>query len=74
MMKITQEKMMKDKAYGLALSEKQLKFLVNCIDIARQSHVMKPDREESDLIRRLGEKAEQLENDRYGDRMSYEVN
>ena len=61
-----------EKAYGLGLSAKQLKFLVNCIDIAQESHVIKPDREEMDLIRRIGKKAEQLENDRY-DRMGYEV-
>lgn len=50
-----------EKSYGLALSEKQLKFLVNCIDIAQDSHSIHPDKEETDLIRRLGKKYDELE-------------
>ena len=49
-----------DKSYGVALSEKQLKFLVNCIDIAQKTHSINPDKEESDIIRRLGNKADEL--------------
>ena len=50
-----------EKSYGLALSEKQLKFLVNCIDIAQETHSIHPDKEETDLIRRLGKKYDELE-------------
>ena len=38
-----------EKSYGVALSEKQLRFLVNCIDIAQDSHSIHPDKEETDL-------------------------
>ena len=51
--------------YGLSLNEKTLKFLVRCIDIAQKTESISPDAEESDLIRRIGEKAEQLLDDQY---------
>ena len=34
-----------DKTYGVALSEKQLKFLVQCIDIAQKTESISPDKE-----------------------------
>ena len=61
-----------DKSYGVALSEKQLKFLVNCIDIAQSTHSINPDKEESDIIRRLGRKADQLEDEQYQE--TFELN
>ena len=62
-----------EKSYGVALSEKQLKFLVNCIDIAQETHSINPDKEESDLIRRLGKKADELEDEQYQDAYYYEL-
>lgn len=56
-----------DKTYGVALSEKQLKFLVQCIDIAQKTESISPDKEETDIIRRLGKKYDQLEDDQYSD-------
>ena len=56
-----------EKSYGLALSEKQLKFLVECIDIAQSTQSINPDREETDLIRRLGKKYDEIEDDQYSD-------
>ena len=47
-------------SYGLALNEKTLKFLVRCIDIAQKTESISPDAEESDLIRRIGKKADEL--------------
>tara|TARA_B100001094_G_scaffold157110_1_gene152084 strand:+ start:2720 stop:2923 length:204 start_codon:yes stop_codon:yes gene_type:complete len=52
---------MKQESYGLALTEKQLKFMVKCIDIAQKSESIHPDAEESDLIRRLGRKYEEFQ-------------
>ena len=56
-----------DKTYGVALSEKQLKFLVPCIDIAQKTESISPDKEETDIIRRLGKKYDQLEDEQYSD-------
>ena len=62
-----------DKSYGVALSEKQLKFLVNCIDIAQKTHSINPDKEESDIIRRLGNKADELVEEQYQDNIYYKL-
>lgn len=62
-----------DKSYGVALSEKQLKFLVNCIDIAQKTHSINPDKEETDIIRRLGNKADELQDQDYQDNIYYEL-
>ena len=56
-----------DKTYGVALSEKQLKFFVQCIDIAQKTESISPDKEETDIIRRLGKKYDQLEDDQYSE-------
>ena len=47
-------------SYGLALNEKTLKFLVKCIYIAQKTESIHPDKEEMDLIRRIGKKADEL--------------
>ena len=58
-------------SYGLALNEKTLKFLVRCIDIAQKTESISPDAEESDLIRRIGKKADELLDKEYDDYMDY---
>ena len=47
-------------SYGLALNDKTLRFLVKCIDIAQKTESISPDKEEMDLIRRIGKKADDL--------------
>ena len=58
---------MKNESYGLSLTEKQLKFMVKCIDIAQKTESIHPDAEESDIIRRLGKKYEELIDDEYSE-------
>ena len=58
---------MKKESYGLALTEKQLKFMVRCIDIAQKTESIHPDLEESDIIRKLGKKYEELIDDEYSE-------
>ena len=58
---------MKKESYGLAFTEKQLKFMVRCIDIAQKTESISPDSEEIDLIRRLGKKYDELLDDEYSD-------
>ena len=60
-------------SYGLALNEKTLKFLVRCIDIAQKSESIHPDAEESDLIRRLGKKVDDLMDDQYDEYSEYDL-
>ena len=58
---------MKKDNYGLALTEKQLKFMVKCIDIAQKTESIHPDAEESDLIRGLSKKYDELIDDEYSE-------
>ena len=62
-----------ERAYGVALSEKQLKFLVHCIDVAQESFLIKPDKEEMDLIRRLGKKYDELSDKQYDEYSEYNL-
>ena len=64
---------MKKESYGLALTEKQLKFMVKCIDIAQKTESIHPDAEEIDLIRRLGKKADELMDDEYSEYDQMEI-
>ena len=61
------------KELGLALTEKQLKFMVKCIDIAQKTESIHPDAEESDIIRRLGKKYDELIDDEYSEYDQMEI-
>ena len=60
-------------SYGLALNEKTLRFLVRCIDIAQKTESISPDAEESDLIRRIGKKADELMDKQYDEYSEYDL-
>ena len=64
---------MKNESYGLALNDKTLKFLVKCIDIAQKTESISPDKEEMDLIRRIGRKADELLDDQYDEYSEYDL-
>ena len=58
---------MKKDSYGFGFTEKQLKFMVRCIDIAQKTESISPDSEEIDIIRRLGKKYDELLDDEYSE-------
>ena len=60
-------------SYGLSLNDKTLRFLVKCIDIAQKTESISPDKEEMDLIRRIGKKAEELLDDQYDEYSEYDL-
>ena len=64
---------MKKESYGFGFTEKQLKFMVRCIDIAQKSESISPDSEESDLIRRLSKKYDELIDDEYSEYDQMEI-
>ena len=66
--------MKQTESYGLSLNEKTLKYLVSFIDIAQKSESIHPDAEESDLIRRIGKKADELLDDQYDEYSEYDLN
>ena len=59
-------------SYGLSLNDKTLRFLVKCIDIAQKTESISPDKEEMDLIRRIGKKADDLLDKEYDEYSDYE--
>ena len=60
-------------SYGLALNDKTLRFLVKCIDIAQKTESISPDKEEMDLIRRIGKKADDLLDKEYDEYSEYDL-
>ena len=60
-------------SYGLALNDKTLRFLVKCIDIAQKTESISPDKEEMDLIRRLGKKYDELSDRQYDEYSEYNL-
>ena len=64
---------MSKESYGFGFTEKQLKFMVRCIDIAQKSESISPDSEESDLIRRLSKKYDELIDDEYSEYDQMEI-
>ena len=65
--------MKQTESYGLALNDKTLRFLVRCIDIAQKTESISPDKEEMDLIRRIGRKADELLDDQYDEYSEYDL-
>ena len=61
------------KTYGLAFTEKQLLFMVRCIEEAQSTQSIQCDAEEIDLIRRLGNKADQIEDKKYSEYDQMEI-
>lgn len=64
----------KDKTFDMELSEKQLSFLVKCIEIAQETHSINPDKEEMEVIRELGTKHDDLQDDKHDDTYYYNLN
>ena len=60
------------KQIKLELSEKQLLFMVRCIDIAQKTESIQCDAEERDMIRRIGERADKLLDDQYEEYSEYD--
>jgi len=51
----------------IELNDKQLEFLIKCIDISAKSNVMNPDLQENELIRRLTNLHHRIEDNKYSE-------
>lgn len=51
----------------IELNDKQLEFLIKCIDISAKSSVMNPDLQENELIRRLTNLHHRIEDNKYSE-------
>ena len=57
------EKIMK-KSHQVNLNDKQDEFLVKCIDITQETQSIKPDRSEAEVIRKLTNIQQDIEDDK----------
>ena len=51
--------------HRISLSDKQLEFLIKCIDISQSTQSLKPDLSEMEIIRKLSELNEEIQYDKY---------
>jgi len=64
--------MMKSNAlHQVNLSDKQVEFLVKCIDISQSTQSIKPDMSEVELIRKLSELNENIQETKLGRDLVY---
>ena len=59
------------KKVSLELSNKQVEFLLKCIDITQSTQSIKPDLSEVKVIKKLEKLNDSLQDDKYGDDMIY---
>ena len=61
------------KTHQVELNNKQVEFLVKCIDITQETQSLKPDRSQVEVIRKLTQIQQEIEDDAH-DLVSYEIN
>ena len=59
--------------HEVELSDKQVEFLVKCIDISKSTQSLKPDLNESEIIRKLSELNDSIQEDRHGEMIFYDL-
>ena len=57
--------------HKILINDKQVEFLVKCIDISQSTQSLKPDKSESDLIRELTKLNEEIQDDKIGNESIY---
>ena len=57
--------------YNVSLSDKQVEFLVKCIDISSSTQSIKPDLNEVELIRKLTKINDSIQEDKHGQDLIY---
>ena len=65
---------MKDnKEHTVILSNKQVEFLMKCIDICQSTQSIKPDLSEAKVIKKLSELNDIIQDDKYSDTIFYDL-
>ena len=65
--------MKNDRHYKVNLSNKHIQFLVKCIDISQSTQSIKPDKSETEIINELGKLNDEIQEDKYGDSIYYDL-
>ena len=58
-------------SYEVKLSDRQIEFLVKCIDISSSIEDLKPDLSESEIIRKLSELNDEIQETKHGHDLMY---
>ena len=58
-------------SYEVKLSDRQIEFLVKCIDISSSIEDLKPDFIESEIIRKLSELNDEIQETKHGHDLMY---
>ena len=64
---------MKSVEHNVKLSNKQVEFLMKCIDICQSTQSIKPDLSEAKVIKKLSELNDRIQDDKYGDTVFYDL-
>jgi len=60
--------------HKIYISDKQIEFLIKCIDISQSTLSIKPEKSEVELIRELSELNEDIQETKLGDTIYYDLN
>ena len=65
--------MKSDIVHEVSLNDKQIEFLVKCIDISQSTQSLKPDKSEAELIRELTNLNEEIQETKHGNDLVFYV-
>ena len=60
--------------HKVMLNDKQVEFLIKCIDISQSTLSIKPEKSEVEIIRELSELNEDIQETKLGDTIYYDLN
>jgi len=60
--------------HKIYISDKQIEFLIKCIDISQSTLSIKPEKSEVELIRELSKMHEDIQETKLGDTIYYDLN
>lgn len=60
--------------HKIEVDDKQIEFLIKCIDISQSTQSIKPDMGEIELIRKLTRLSEEIHEIKFGNNVMYDYN
>ena len=60
--------------HKVIMNDKQIEFLIKCIDISARTQSIKPEKSEVEIIRELSELNEDIQETKLGDTIYYDLN